>query len=219
GVFGPGLEQSLSDHAPRESFKHFAPMIAQVVGKERGVVPDWIVTTRGPGSFTGVRLSVGTARNLSQLWNIPILGIDSLTLYAYEAADLRTMSHPLVVMIDGKQNRVYAKVVLPGETLLETASSPCRDIAPGDLLKNAPGGARFFADDPDAVRAYMTRAGMESTHTTIEPLPVPRAQSLLDIGLQLQDQIELVTWREFTPTYLRDDPAHAKFPQGFNNLK
>ena len=44
--------------------------------------PDILVTCLGPGSFSGIRISVSTAKSLSQIWKIPVYGVDSLELYS-----------------------------------------------------------------------------------------------------------------------------------------
>jgi len=67
--------------------------------------PDRIVCLTGPGSFTGIRISVSTARNLSQLWNIPVIGIDSLDAYA--TYYFKKFSLPIFLALDGKQNKYY----------------------------------------------------------------------------------------------------------------
>ncbi len=67
--------------------------------------PDIIVTALGPGSFTGIRISVSTARNLSQIWNVPVLGIDSLEVYASHYYSENDAS--ISVAIEAKQNKLY----------------------------------------------------------------------------------------------------------------
>lgn len=46
---------------------------------------DVFATTIGPGSFTGIRIAVNTARAFAYAQNKPILGIDCLTVGAYSA--------------------------------------------------------------------------------------------------------------------------------------
>lgn len=72
-------------HAPREAFRLLPGMI-EVCLKQGGIKkPDQIACVRGPGSFTGTRLAVATARNLAQLWQIPVYACDSLSYYASES--------------------------------------------------------------------------------------------------------------------------------------
>ena len=44
---------------------------------------DAIAVVIGPGSFTGIRIAVNTARALSYVTRVPLIGIDALTVGAY----------------------------------------------------------------------------------------------------------------------------------------
>jgi tRNA threonylcarbamoyladenosine biosynthesis protein TsaB len=72
--------------------------------------PDCIVVAKGPGSFTGIRLAVATARNLSQLWKIPCLGLDTLEIYI-DYYRLKYKDKNISVIIDGKMNKVFVRLV------------------------------------------------------------------------------------------------------------
>ncbi len=74
--------------------------------------PDIIFCLTGPGSFTGVRITVATAKNLAQLWNLPVFGIDSIFGYCLSFSEhLRTAVY---LAIDGKQNKHYFGKYLNG---------------------------------------------------------------------------------------------------------
>lgn len=62
------------------------PAIDQLM-KEVGMMPgqlDKIVVAKGPGSYTGVRIGLTTAKSLAWALNIPIIGISSLESLAYQ---------------------------------------------------------------------------------------------------------------------------------------
>jgi tRNA threonylcarbamoyl adenosine modification protein YeaZ len=58
------------------------PMIAGLPGKGRA---DRILVSRGPGSFTGVRIGLATARALGFAWGAEVLGYPTLALIAAQA--------------------------------------------------------------------------------------------------------------------------------------
>ncbi len=47
-----------------------------------------VVATRGPGSFTGIRIGLATAKGLAQGLDVPIVGVGTLTGAAYGAVHL-----------------------------------------------------------------------------------------------------------------------------------
>lgn len=59
--------------------EHLVPMIADLPGKGRA---DEIRVSLGPGSFTGVRIGLATARALGIAWRAEVLGYPTLSLVA-----------------------------------------------------------------------------------------------------------------------------------------
>ena len=63
-----------------------------------------IICTRGPGSFTGLRIGLSTARMLGMALQIPVLGIGTLELMArhYDTTG------PLLILLETKRKDFYA---------------------------------------------------------------------------------------------------------------
>jgi tRNA threonylcarbamoyl adenosine modification protein YeaZ len=93
------------EYCPRESSFRLVSEIQKALLSFQWNKPDLIVCLTGPGSFTGIRITVSTGRNLSQLWEIPVVGIDSLNSYATHFESI--LSIPVFIAIDGKQNKRY----------------------------------------------------------------------------------------------------------------
>ena len=52
---------------------------------------DYIVFNRGPGSFTGTRVASSVIQAIAYTHNIPVIGISSMWLMAYQASRIRTL--------------------------------------------------------------------------------------------------------------------------------
>ena len=64
---------------------------------------DLIVCTKGPGSFTGLRIGLATARTMALALNKPIIGLNTLDVMArhYESAK------PLLIVLETKRQDFY----------------------------------------------------------------------------------------------------------------
>lgn len=67
---------------------------------------DYIAVTRGPGSFTGVRIGLATAKMLGLALHIPVIGISTLDVIARMHSD----SQDTLFLIDTKRNDFYGQI-------------------------------------------------------------------------------------------------------------
>ncbi len=63
-----------------------------------------IAVATGPGSFTGLRIALSTVKTMIQVLGIPVVGLSTLDLLAY---NLVQQPNWLVPVIDAGRNRVY----------------------------------------------------------------------------------------------------------------
>ena len=75
----------------------------------------------GPGSYTGLRIGIGTAQGLAESRQLPTIGLSSLEVLACSAACAGQLVCPLVV---ARKGYVYAAVYEMGETSLTVLQAP-----------------------------------------------------------------------------------------------
>src|SRR5688572_32376276 len=63
-----------------------------------------VAVSLGPGLFTGMRVGVATAKALAQALSVPIVGMASLDLVAYE---VRHTSKTICAVLDARRNEVF----------------------------------------------------------------------------------------------------------------
>lgn len=76
---------------------------------------DRIVVAQGPGSYTGLRVAVATAKMLAYSLKIDLVGVSSL--YAL-ATGFEESNHLVIPLIDARRQNVYAGVYKNGESLI-----------------------------------------------------------------------------------------------------
>lgn len=68
-----------------------------------------VAVSKGPGSYTGLRIGVSTAKGLCYALNIPLIAIDSLTILTYFFLQENNVKQNAVLkpMIDARRQEVY----------------------------------------------------------------------------------------------------------------
>jgi tRNA threonylcarbamoyl adenosine modification protein YeaZ len=82
---------------------------------------DRIVVTRGPGTFTGVRIGLATARGLALALDRPVCGITTLEALAAAASTSPANTACLACAIDARRGEVYRQDFGPDGTPLNAA--------------------------------------------------------------------------------------------------
>lgn len=108
----------------------------------------------GPGSFTGLRIGVATAKGLAYGRKIPLGGASSLHAMAEAAAWSAPEGALLCACLDARKGEVYSATyrVLRGAAVPEGAEQAGKAAALGEALRRA-GGARIFGSGATACAA------------------------------------------------------------------
>ncbi len=212
---GQNKQASRTIQNSKTCFKLLAGIIQELCQEVDIKKPDWIVCTTGPGSFTGLRLGVAFARNLAQLWEIPVFGILSLQFYCYDILCKNKDFDNIAIMLDAKQRRIFASTSTRKENnniSLKTRSSivdepPLVFLKKLNKEKDAKAKYNIFADDPESIARYMPEESLSQYN--IKDMPNPEPSNLYELASKLGGKKKATHWRELIPFYLRKDPAQA----------
>ncbi len=137
----------------RTGLRHTENLLPEIVSflKETGSkelsdgIPDGIAVVRGPGSFTGLRIGMSTAKALGLAWSRPVVSIDTLHgLAVTEVLEQRNRGLPaaeaVVPVIDARKKRFYVAVFTCNEEGPELLPSLARqtdnlDISSAEMME------------------------------------------------------------------------------------
>jgi tRNA threonylcarbamoyladenosine biosynthesis protein TsaB len=88
--------------------RRLMPMVMDVMQKTGFDFPalDRIAVTRGPGSFTGLRIGLAAARGIGLAAAKPVIGIDRFAIYR---AQIAASEKNLLVVIDSKRAELFCR--------------------------------------------------------------------------------------------------------------
>ncbi|MBQ7036528.1 MAG: tRNA (adenosine(37)-N6)-threonylcarbamoyltransferase complex dimerization subunit type 1 TsaB [Clostridia bacterium] len=163
---------------------------------------DGVAVSCGPGSFTGVRIGLGTAKGLALGAGKPLYSVPTLLALAYNVVSYKGM---IVPIMDARRGEVYtATYRSDGETLTEI--TPMRAIPLSDLLEEVE-EAMFVGDGVMVHKAAILDKMGERAHFAPDHLLHHRASS---VGLAAM-AVEPKSPHEVEPFYLRLSQAEREY--------
>ena len=86
--------------------QHLMPMVEVLLEKSRLVIGDlsYIAVSEGPGSFTGIRIGVSSARALAQVLELQTISVPTLKSLAYNVPEYKGIICPI---FDARRSQVY----------------------------------------------------------------------------------------------------------------
>ena len=187
---------------PRMQASLTAPFVKEIIDEKGLSVKDLdaVCVGKGPGSYTGLRVGVSTAKGLCFGARIPLLSAGTLDVLVQEAHRLGVVPEGckyIVPMVDARRMEVYAAVFTPdGRQLTETkpvivdASSFAAELAEGPVL--------FIGDGALKCRETLTSPNASFAAA----FPTAMAMAPLAEAAYNEKRFEDVAY--FEPFYLKD---------------
>ena len=194
--------------------KNLMPMAAELLSDEKIEKKDiaCVAASTGPGSFTGIRIGVSTARALAQAWGVKCVSVPSLEEFRDLASD-----EPVCVIFNARRGQVYGACYgKGGEVLIEPGPYMLKDmLARIETLRVFP---VFYGDGVDAyfdTDEFRERVGEYIT----APADTRYQTAVLTARYALkawedQDPDKVVEYGELLPDYMRESEAEQRLKDG-----
>ena len=207
-------------HDRYSHLQNLTPQIRQVLEEAGSSIDDVssIAVSHGPGSFTGIRIGVSTARALSQIKGMPCVPVSSLEALAMRAqlAGDAAAGKLICPILDARRSQVYG-----GGYLLEQV--PGAGVKLNEVVKAGPYTIDEFMDlikDYDEV--FMMGDGVDTCGEKIqqirteglafapEEIRYQRAEEVASVGATKLAAGGGVTYDKLEPEYMRMAEAERK---------
>lgn len=148
---------------------------------------DRIVVAQGPGSYTGLRMAVATAKTLAHTLKIELVGVSSLLALVPEQAE-----GLVIPIVDARRNNVYAGFYRSGQAVRPEAHLPLAEVL--EMAGAANQSVTFVGETTaftEQIEAALPQAAILPT--------LPDAAAVGRLGLDLPAQ----SIHDFVPNYLK----------------
>ena len=224
--------------------QHLIPMIQQLMTNCALSINDitGILVSEGPGSFTGIRIGMATAKGLAQALNVPIVGVPTLRSFAYHFQREDVIVCPV---FDARREQVYSGAYLwDGTEAVQLISDGAYDLkehlaqiqaaiagaagsraAESAGITTVPANVLFFGDGLDRYEAQICQwaEAVKVQGIEVEFAPVERryqeASSIAFLGRQMMEQGKAKQFGEMEPVYLRQAEAQRKLEERLAQMK
>jgi tRNA threonylcarbamoyladenosine biosynthesis protein TsaB len=156
-----------------------------------------IAVSKGPGSYTGLRIGVSAAKGLCFALDIPLISVDTLAVLASQAQLIAKENDLIIPMIDARRMEVYSAIF---NNKLEKIREIEAQIIDENSFTSIENTVYFVGDSSEKAKAVLTK----SNFIFLEEIVYPSAKDMSAISIQkfLNKDFEDVAY--FEPFYLKD---------------
>lgn len=162
----------------------------------------------GPGSFTGIRIAVSTARMLAQLLSVPLVGIHSQLFYAVSVPALP--GDAVLVAFDAKKGRVFGGLYMETDNpLLPETLIPPADLPLEYLLQHTDKDVTIHLVGNGITRYYGEHPRSENHIMRNDLVPSGKASCDLTALLYSRKPLLYTDFNTVVPLYARKSDAEV----------
>lgn len=200
GLLSESLFTSRQTHS-----RHLIGMVEETLSRSGLALSDLdgFSVTRGPGSFTGLRIGMSVVKGLAEVAGKPVVGISTLAALASGAV---LVDKPILAMLDARKGEVYAALYVPDGKGGVTELSPPEAVRPEVLLSRLDGETLCIGTGAVTYAALIGetlggQALFAADYDTIRPAVVAK------LAVKAFQRGEEIGAAALTPLYLRKSDA------------
>jgi tRNA threonylcarbamoyladenosine biosynthesis protein TsaB len=219
-----GLALHQDEQLVAESFLHTSkthservmPMILQLMENAGLSFSDLnaVAVASGPGSFTGLRIGMATAKGIAQVRNLPVIGVNTLDALAQNGLGFTGLISPI---LDARKNEVYNALYRNQHGMLERVSE-YRAIAPEKLLEELSVSSESVLFVGDAVATYQGLIATTLAAQAVffaENMSLPRGSQVGGLAAKRLALGESDDLYGLKPFYIRQSEAEVTWAKRF----
>ncbi len=166
--------------------------------------------TLGPGSFTGLRIGIGTVKGLAVATGRPVVGVSTLEALAFNGIQADLLLCP---MMDAQRDQVYTALYRPEPGFCLQRVGEERLVELAAFLPTIDERALFLGDGAIKYRQRIQEMLPGRSLFAAPHLHAVRASAVGLLGMDQYERGEVLDLLTFAPQYLRLSEAEVKLRQ------
>lgn len=170
---------------------------------------DVFAASIGPGSFTGLRIGVTTAKAMAYATKKPVIGVPTLDALAYNVV---TSNFAICPILDARNSQVFTSLYevkdKKPERITEYLGIPVSELA--QIINEKNKKVIFIGDAIDLHKEYFVSELGQNCEFAPLGMRLQRASSVAEVALKMASEGKFTSSFELVPFYLRKSQAERE---------
>ena len=178
---------------------------------------DAIAICIGPGSFTGLRISMATAKAIAQVRNLPVISVNSLESLAF---NMNLCERIICPILDAQRNQVYTGKYIFENGVFKTLED-VKVVTIDELVEEISKDSEEFIIVGEATSLYKEQlTQLKNSYIASVSNNVSKASSLCAIAKdKLEKDLDVHNCYTVNPMYIRKSQAEVQYEEKMKRLE